>query len=85
MTVLIDEPNPPRRIDEMWAFISSDATGEGVCAMTHTSGYWLPMICADMLRVESLMPVARALATQTNKKIKLIKLTVREEIMEITP
>jgi hypothetical protein len=72
-------------IDEMYAFISSDETGEGVVAMLLQDGTQLPMIGADMERIDSLREIAQAIATHSRMKIKLIKLSVREELEEINP
>jgi hypothetical protein len=73
------------RIDEIYAFISSDETGEGVVAMTLADGSTIPMIGADMARVNDLRKVAQQIADVMHIRIKLIKLSVREEVEEIAP
>ncbi len=69
------------RIDEMYAFIAEDAgpDDEGIVAINR-SGTWVPLVGADMKRVESLRPVARQLARTLNKPIKLIHFTNREDL-----
>lgn len=85
MTVLDDTPNNLDRIDAVWAFISSDETGEGVCACYLPGMGMTAMIAADERRLQSLMPIAEELARFSGKVIKLIKLTTREEVRVIEP
>ncbi len=69
------------RITEMYAFIAED-TGpddEGVVAM-HIGGKSIPMVGADMNRVESLRPIARDIASTLGKRVKLIHFTQREDL-----
>jgi hypothetical protein len=70
-------------IEEMYAFISydKDDNDEGICAM-NTRGMWIPMVGADMARVESLKPVAQQIVSMTGKKIKICKFSTRE-VLEI--
>jgi hypothetical protein len=70
------------RIDNIWAFISSDESGEGVVAMFTQDIGWVPMIAADEARMISIKPIAQAIAKDQQKKIKLIRLTTREEVEE---
>jgi len=86
VTILDDPNNRGLRIDSMWVFISCDETGEGVCAAPLMGpGSLIPMIAADEARLQSLLPIARAIAAQTNKTIKLVRFTTREEIQTIIP
>jgi len=81
-----DPDNRGLRIDSVWVFISSDHTGEGVCAAPIEPGVpSVPLIAADEARLESLRPIAKRLAATTAKTIKLIRLTVREDLEIITP
>jgi hypothetical protein len=86
MTELHFPPNQLLRIDEVYLFVSSDETGEGVCAAPLLGpGTVVPLVAADKARMESLLPWARKLARASGKKIKLIKFTTRDELMEIIP
>ena len=69
------------RIKEMFAFVAegSGPDDEGVVGMNTGSG-WMPLVGADMARVESLKPIARGIAAQTGKKIKLLHFTQREDL-----
>lgn len=71
-------------IENVWLFISSDETGEGIIGMTMGNTF-MPLIAADAARLESLRPHARGIAQHTGKTVKLIKFTTREEIETITP
>lgn len=85
LRMIIDSPpNHLQRIDEVWAFISSDETGEGLCAVPTEMGL-MPMIAADKARLESLIRMAPQVARMTGKTIKLIKLSTREELQEFQP
>jgi hypothetical protein len=69
------------KIDAMFAFVVED-TGpedEGLIAQ-NIGSMWMPMVGADMDRVNNLRPLAAAIGKQLNKKIKLLKFTNREEI-----
>jgi hypothetical protein len=85
-TVLHSPPNDILRIDEIWAFVSCDETGEGICAAPLLGpGSVVPLIAADKARLKSIMSVAQQLATASGKTVKLVKFTVREEVEEIAP
>lgn len=76
------------QITEMYAFVSKDEGGEGLVGMTMPIGgqaTFMPFVCADKDRMESLKPMAMKMAKLGNKKIKLIRLTVREELEEYLP
>lgn len=71
-------------IEELYAFISSDETGEGVCGF-HTGDGWLAMVAANPARVESLRPMAQKIANLTGAEIKLCKFLIRKEIDTFSP
>lgn len=73
------------RIEEMFAFVAED-TGpddEGIIGARTAMG-WVPLVGADMARVESLKPFAMDIARATGKKVKLLRFTTREEVEVIT-
>ena len=72
------------RIDFIWAFLSVDEGGEGVCAMP-IGGITLPMIAADKRRVDSLKPAARIVATVFKKPVRLVRFKEREEVEIFKP
>lgn len=69
------------RIEEMYAFVAADKDpdDEGIVGMNTGSG-WMPMVGADMKRVDDLRPIALSLAYGLGIKIKLLHFTKREEL-----
>lgn len=73
-----------KRIDELFAFVSVDKDGtEGVCA-AFVRGVWMPLVGADMARVDSLRPIASVVAEESGMTIRLIRFCKREELETIT-
>lgn len=83
--VIVHAPPNYQTIDEVWMFLSSDEGGEGICSAELQPGMLVPMMGADKARIDSLMEIARKMATIGGKKIKLVKFSVREDVMEIDP
>ena len=69
------------QIAEMFAFIVEDSgpEDEGVIGMETARG-WLPLVGADMARIDSLRPIAVSISAQLGKTVKLIHFTKREEL-----
>jgi hypothetical protein len=85
-TIVAKTTNHLARIDHIWAFLSVDEDGEGVCAAPLAPGMLtVPMIAADEARLNSLKPLARKMAPVFGKIVKLVKFTTREEIEEYQP
>jgi hypothetical protein len=72
-------PNYLGRIDAIWAALSLDEGGEGVCAAP-MGGMTLPLIAADKRRLEQIIPIARRIATLFGKPVRLAKFTRREDV-----
>ena len=73
-------------IDELFAFISVDEEGEGICGFIFTDGdIFMPMVGADMDRVNSLKEMAQKISNHSGKEIKVCRFSVREELEIITP
>jgi hypothetical protein len=75
------------KIDRMFAFVAIDFAGdEGLCAfLDRSSGSWMPMVGADMRRVESLRAEAQAIANLSGKTIEVLEFSVRKTITTIIP
>ena len=76
------------KITELYAFVSVDEGGEGViCQQIEMPNgkTFMPFVCADKDRMESLKPLAIKIGKLGNRKVKLIKLSAREEIEEYLP
>lgn len=78
--MIINDPPNTLKIDSVWLFISQDADGnEGLVAAT-LGQLFTPLIAADKERLDQLRSIALESSKLTKKKIKLIRLTAREEI-----
>jgi hypothetical protein len=44
----------------------------------------MPFVCADKARMESLKPLAEKIRAEAGKKIKIIKMTNRTDIEDVT-
>lgn len=77
-------PKQPLHIDEMFAFISVSDEGEGVISFPGPFG-WIPLVGADMARVDVLRTQAQIVADAENWEVRLIKFTNREELEVIRP
>jgi hypothetical protein len=74
-------PNYLGRIDQIWAFLSLDDGGEGVVAAPIGPGAMtVPLIAADKRRVDSLIPIAKRMATLFGKPVRLAKFSKREDV-----
>lgn len=85
MVVFVHMPKNTIFINEIWAFVSVDPEDgyEGVIwGPLMGPGSMVPLIAADVKRLDSLWPVARKIAALTGRKCKLVKFWNREEIEE---
>lgn len=70
-------------IDQMYAFVATDKNGdEGIIGMNTADG-WLPLVGADMERIDSLKRIAREAGIQAQVKVKLIKFSAMEVLEEL--
>lgn len=81
---LLHMPPNEGAISQVWLFVSVDQTGEGICG-AKIGDMMMSMVTARESNLENMKKTARALAKASGKKIKLIKLTTREDVMEIEP
>ena len=73
------------RIESMYAFIQMDTDStEGVIAFLDGKT-WMPLVGADMARVEQLRPIAKETAALTGRPVRLVHFTNREEKEVINP
>lgn len=72
------------KINEIYAFIAvgTDPSDEGIVAWKFGDS-WVPLVGADMARIESLRPLAQNLARTVDKSIILTKFSLREDLEEI--
>jgi len=75
-----------QRLNQLWLVTYIDTTGEEVVVQAKlTNGDYAPLIAADPVRLETMMPAARDLAKTRNIKMRLIKFTNRLDIEDIEP
>lgn len=74
------------RIERMFAFIVTnlDEDDEGIPAVKGSMG-WMPLVGADMARVDMLLPMAESLANEMGKTLTLVEFSVRRVMQKITP
>jgi len=80
-----DPGNHLRRIDHIWAFLSLDEAGEGVCAGPLGPYPFVPLIAADPAQLAQLGPLAREIARRADRVIILAKFGSREDVERIEP
>lgn len=69
------------KITELFVFIAEDkgSDGEGIVA-GKLGDAWIPLMGADMKRIDALRPMAAMTAKLTGKKIRLVHFTQREDM-----
>jgi hypothetical protein len=63
------------KITELYAFVSigSDPDDEGIMAFQTNDGTWMPMIGADMTRINQLKPMADKISEIAGKPYKILR------------
>ena len=63
------------KITELYAFVSigSDPDDEGIMAFQTDDGTWMPMVGADMTRVNELKPMADRISEIAGKPYKILR------------
>jgi len=71
-------------VDELFAFVSIDEDGdEGVIAVQlTTSDTMMPLVAADLMRVQEMIPFAEAIREQTGHTYKLKHFTLLGEVSD---
>lgn len=71
-------------IDQMFAFIAVDDDGEGITGFKGPMG-WMPMVGADMARIDSFREIAQELSNVSGKRIVIAKFDSRTDLEVIEP
>jgi hypothetical protein len=75
-----------QRINELWLVTFINNGGEETVVQAKlTNGDYAPLIAADPVRRDTMIPAARDIAKTRYVKLRLIKLTNRSDIEEILP
>lgn len=85
VTAYLDPGNYLAQIKSIYAFLSVDEGGEGVCAAPLGDLGAVPLIAADEARLESIRPAAQYIAKVFNKPVRLVQFTERRELEVIQP
>jgi hypothetical protein len=74
-------------IDEIFAFVVLDAGdgNEGVIGFRTADGTWMPMLGADMKRIDSLRPLAQSIADRSGVTVSLRRFSARTDLETLTP
>lgn len=72
------------RIEAMWAYLSVDEGGEGLCAAP-MGLYTMPLIAADKKVADKLRPLAISVARTFGKPVRLARFSQREDREIIQP
>jgi hypothetical protein len=68
------------KIESITAFVAVDREGnEGIMAFNGPLG-WMPMVCADEARVESIRPMAEKVREKTGVEYRVLRFSRREEV-----
>lgn len=79
-------PDGVQRINQIWMIVLIDKTGvENVAQAKLATGEYVPLIAADAARLESMVGIAREMATAMNVQMKVIRFTNRTDLQEIRP
>ena len=81
--VEIHAPPNEAPITELYAVLSTDEHGDGICAVM-LGGVAMPLVVSQE-RLVPLRNYAARVAKRTNRKLKLVKFTAREELESIEP
>jgi hypothetical protein len=76
------------RIENCWLFVSTDDDGEeGVIGQLVSSpvggAQWMPFVCTDEKRVDSLRPMAKAVAEASGIQVTLVRFSGQREELEV--
>lgn len=73
------------RIETLHVFIARDADGvEGVPSVLAAGGVMMPLVAADEVRLQLIMPLARALAKANDMEITHVRFNGREDLEKFT-
>jgi hypothetical protein len=85
-TVIDTSPNYLGRIDRLWAALSVDEGGEGLCAAPMAEGMLsVPLIAADKRRLSDIRPWAYRIAHMTSRVVRIVKFDHREDVEIFRP
>lgn len=82
----IHKPGNTKLVTEMYAYLSVDEGGEGLIGgPIGPNGSVMPLVAADLARVDSLRPMAEMIAAHAGVTIQLVRFRTREDLETINP
>jgi len=70
-----------QKIERLYAWIATEKDGgEGLCAMISENGLTIPLIGADMERIESLRDKAQEVARMSRCPVRLVEFSQRRVV-----
>ena len=78
---------PGHRVQALYAFLAIDPDDDEAVPAFHDAqtGYFMPLVGSDLVRVESLREMAQRIATRSGHRITLVKFTTREDVEVLEP
>ncbi len=73
------------KITEMFAFVCTDKDGSDGIPAVQTGHFLAPLLGTDMKRIDSVRPVAQALADDKGVAMKLVRFSQIEVLETLTP
>jgi hypothetical protein len=77
--VLVHDDANESGITELFVFLSTDDTGEGILAST-VNGMLMSLVTSKARIAEQMKPLAEKISAASGKPIKLVKFTSREDV-----
>jgi len=71
-------------ITKVTAFVAIDPKDgdEGVMAFRTADGGWMPLVCADEARIQSMLPIAEEISANTGQTYKILQFSTREDVTD---
>lgn len=76
------KPTRVPRIEHLWAALSANEHGEGVCCII-VGGISYPLLATDDVRLKWITEHAETLAEATASEIRIVKFSQRTEVQKI--
>lgn len=74
------------RITELWAYLMLHGDGdEGIPAFLAPGNVMMPMVCADLERLQKVRPMAEIAARKAGKQVAIARFTQRTDAGIILP
>jgi len=79
-TAIHETRNEIERIEEVWAYVSKDEGGEGICSVILPTLGSTPLVYAQPRLHDMMRQLATELATRTGTKVRHVRFTRRKDL-----